>query len=556
MTVKRTLAAVAAGSILTMTVASCAESQREAGSSGSNGTGGGTFTFGAAGAPKLFDPFYASDGETFRVSRQLMEGLVAFKPGTADPGPGLAKDWTPSADGLSWTFNLQEGVKFHDGTDFNADAVCKNFERWFAQTGAGQSDGVSTYWIENFGGFKDGKKPSLYKSCIAKDAKTADVTLTRVTSKFPAILGLPAFSMQSPTAMTKYNSNAVKVQGEGFQYSEYALKHPTGTGPFVFEAYDAANKTVTLKRNEDYWADKAKPEKVVFKIIPDENARRQELQAGSIQGYDFPKPSDWQSLRDAGNNVMVRPAFNILYLGFNANTNPKLKDLRIRQAIMHAINREQIVKTQLPEGAKAATQFIPDTVMGYNTKLRVPPYDKAKATELLTDAGAAGMTLNVWYPSEVTRPYMPAPQAIFEAIRTDLEAVGIKVNPVTKPWNGGYIEQVDAGKASAFMLGWTGDYNTADNFIGTFFANTTNRFGTKNYPWGADLVTQLNAADGEKNEAKRKTRYEDINAKLVTEYLPGVPISHSPPAMVVAKNVSGITPSPLTDEEFSGVTLT
>ncbi len=556
MSVRRTVAVLAAATLLATGLSACAESKRDTTAGATGGAAAkDTFTFGAAGAPKVLDPFYATDGETFRVARQQFEGLVAFKPGTADPDKtanGLATDWKSTPDGLTWTFTLREGVKFSDGTDFNADAVCKNFERMFGQT-TGQA--ASTYWTDNFGGYKDGKAPSLYSGCTAKDAKTAEIKLTRVTSKFPAILGLPSFYMQSPTAMDQYKANDVTAQGKGFQYNDYVTKHPTGTGPFVLDNYDEANKVITLKRNDNYWGEKAKIAKLVFKIIPDETARRQALEAGSIQGYDFPNPVDWAALKSAGNNVMVRPAFNLMYLGFNANTNPLLKNLKVRQAIMMAINREQIVKTQLPDAAKAATQFIPDTVAGYNKSLPVPEYNPDKAKQMLAEAGAANMTLDVWYPSEVTRPYMPAPQKIFEAIKADLEKVGIKVNTVTKPWAGGYIDQIDQQAASAFMLGWTGDYNTADNFIGTFFGKLNNRFGLQNYDFGPALVAAIKDADSTPDEAARTKKYEDLNAKIMTDYVPGVPISHAPPAMVVKSNISGITPSPLTDERFAGVTI-
>lgn len=379
--------------------------------------------------------------------------------------------------------------------------------------------------------------------------------LNRVTSKFPALLGLSSFAMQSPTAMDQYKANDVKAQGEGFVFSEYATKHPTGTGPLKFESYDQANGTISLARNEEYHGTKAKLSKLIFRIIPDESTRRQELQAGSIQGYDFPNPVDWEALKGEGHKVEVRPAFNVFYLGLNAKANPELKDLKVRQAIQHAINREQIVQTQLPEGAKAATQFIPETVAGYNKSLQVAPYDPEKAKQLLKEAGAEGLTLKFWYPSEVTRPYMPAPQRLYEAMRTDLEAVGIKVQPTTKPWNGGYLDQVDAGQAGAFFLGWTGDYNTADNFIGTFFGDTENRFKTSEYPWGEDLSAALKDADGTVDEAERAKKYEDINAKIMQEYLPAIPISHSPPAIALAKGVEGVTPSPLTDEKFDQVTV-
>lgn len=558
MTRTRSLAALAASSILVLSLGACAQSQREGGTSGGSTAGGGdnaTFTFGAAGAPKVFDPFYATDGETFRISRQIFQGLVGFKPGTADVEPALATEWTPSADGLTWTFKLKEGVKFHDGTEFNADAVCKNFERMYGQEGAGATAAVSQYWTDNFGGFKDGKAESLYKGCMVKDPTTVDLQITRATSKFPALLGLSSFSMQSPTAMDQYKANDVKAQGEGFIFNDYAMKHPTGTGPMKFESYDQANGTITLVRNDDYYGTKAKLSKLVFRVIPDEATRRQELQAGGIQGYDFPNPVDWQALEGEGNQIMVRPAFNLLYLGLNATTNPELKDLKVRQAIQYAINREQIVKSQLPENATAATQFIPDTVAGYDKNLQVAAYDPEKAKALLKEAGAEGMTLNFWYPSEVTRPYMPAPQRLYDAMRSDLEKVGIKVKPTTKPWNGGYLDQVDAGQAGAFLLGWTGDYNTADNFIGTFFGDTENRFKTSNYPWGKELSAQLKEADGIVDEAARAKKYEEINAKIMQEYLPAIPISHSPPAIVLAKGVSGVTPSPLTDEKFDQVTV-
>ncbi|MGH8966428.1 MAG: ABC transporter substrate-binding protein, partial [Actinomycetes bacterium] len=133
---RRILPAFAAGA-LALSLASCgAESER--------GSGGSTLTFGAAGAPSTFDPFYATDGETFRVTRQMFEGLLGIKPGTAEVEPELATDWTSNKDGTEWTFTLREGVTFHDGTAFNADAVCANFERMFDQNEAGQV--AAEYW--------------------------------------------------------------------------------------------------------------------------------------------------------------------------------------------------------------------------------------------------------------------------------------------------------------------------------------------------------------------------------------------------------------------------
>ena len=558
-----------------VTLASCASSDRDSSSSASNNGGassqGGaagdssapaaegsdTFIFGTEGAPSMFDPLYATDGATFKITRQMTEGLVQYKPGTADLEPGLAESWEPSTDGLTWTFKIRQGVKFHDGTPLDAAAVCYNMERMYTQTGGGATK--AEYWINNFGGFKDEKnedgtpKESLYSGCTAPDAATAVITVTRVTSKFPNILGLPTFTIQSPTALKQYDANNVTASGDSFTFPAYALEHPTGTGPFKFSKYDTANGTVELVRNDDYWRDKAKLSTLIFKIIPDESARKQELQAGTIDGYDLPNPGDWTELSAAGFQVEIRPAFNVLYVGFNPKNNPALLDLRVRQAVAYALNRPEIVNSQLPEGAEVALNFYPKSVDGWTEQVTQYNYDPEKAKSLLAEAGQSALTLNFWWPTEVTRPYMPSPKDIFQAAKADLEAVGITVNETSKPWNGGYLDGVEAQDADAFLLGWTGDYNTPDNFIGNFFSDPMGRFGTQYYEWGTTLAQELITADSEPDAAKRTSLYEELNKKLLGEYLPGVPVSHSPAALVVAADVQGVVPSPLTDERFVSV---
>ncbi len=557
--INRKVAAVAGSAALALVLASCAESERASDSGGGSESGGSEgasdaqFIFGAAGAPTTFDPFYASDGETFRVTRQIFENLIGIEEGGSEAVPELAKSWEGTEDGLTWTFELQDGVKFHDGTDFNAEAVCANFERWYTQNEVGQNDAVTAYWASDFGGFKGGEE-SLYESCEATDEMTATVKVTRSTGKFPMVLSQSSYAMQSPTAMEKYNANEVKQQGEGFVFPEYATSHPTGTGPFQFESYDDANGTITLTRFEDYWGEKAGVQKLIFRVIADETSRRQELEAGTINGYDLPNPVDWASLEEAGNQVLLRDPFNILYLGLNPVANEELTDDLVRQALYMAIDREQLVDSQLPDGAEVATQFVPPTIAGYNESLQPVEYDPDAAEQLLADAGMEDLSLDLWYPTQVTRPYMPDPQRIYEAVKSDWEDVGITVNPVAKPWAGGYLDGIQQSQAPAYFLGWTGDYNSADNFLGAFFSGADNSFGTSEYPWGEELQTRLREADAEPDEDKRVELYQELNASIM-EWLPGLPISHSPPAIVVGPNVEGLVPSPLTAENFATVTI-
>ena len=545
----RKSAPLAAAAAVALALSACAESERD--DSGSGGDASGTFTFGAAGAPEVFDPFYATDGETFRITRQIFEGLVEVEPGSAELGPGLATEWEPSEDGKDWTFTLREGVTFSDGEPLDAEAVCANFERMADQNEAAQS-GPAEYWAYTMGGFGE---DALYDGCEAEDEQNVVISVKRATSKFPALLSLSSFAIQSPKALEEGNANDVQTQGEGFVYPDNS-SNPVGTGPYLFEEYDEANKTVTIVRNDDYWGEKAQNAEIVFKIIPDESTRRQELEAGSIDGYDLPNPVDWQGLEDAGNTVEIRDAFNILYMGFNPEANPALKDVKVRQAINYAIDRESLVKSQLPEGAAAASQFMPEAVSGYNSDLEPYPHDVDKAKELLAEAGAEDLTLQFAYPSQVSRPYMPNPQKLHEAIANNLEEAGITVEATTQPWNGGYLDNVDAGKYDAWLLGWTGDYDSADNFVGTFFGNAkANDFHTIAGGFGEELSAALQEADSTVDEDERATKYEELNQKIAEEYVPGAPISHSPPAIVVGEDVEGLVTSPLTAEHFASVTV-
>jgi peptide/nickel transport system substrate-binding protein len=551
----RRLLAAAIAAALATSLAACAQSAREGGEGGGAGATGGTLVFGAPGAPDMFDPIFAQDGENFRPARQMFDTLITYEQGSAELAPGLATSWTPSENGTVWTFKLREGVRFHDGTPFNAEAVCFNFNRWFnLPNAAAQSQAV--YYSDTFEGYAnnqiEGVGEPVYNSCSAPDPSTAVIRLNRAKGAFPAAFGLTSLSISSPTALQQYNADQLEQSGEAFTYSSYANEHPTGTGPFKFESFDRTANTVTLVRNDDYWGEKAKLDRLIFRIIPDENARKQELQAGTIQGYDLPNPADWEQLRNDGFNVLVRPPFNILYLGINQKNNPALRDIRVRQAIAHALDRESLVRNQLPEGAVVATQFIPDTVDGYAPDLAPIPYDPDRARALLAEANATNLTVNFYYPTEVTRPYMPNPTNIFTTLAENLRQVGITVNPVAQPWNGGYLDSVTVnGTTDLHLLGWTGDYNDAGNFIGNFFGRPKPDFG-QNDP---AMYKEIAAADATVDPEAHASAYEQVNRDIMEKYLPAVPISSSPPALVVAENVQGLIPSPLTDERFLTVTV-
>ncbi|MEV4758910.1 ABC transporter substrate-binding protein [Micromonospora sp. NPDC049559] len=545
--------AVAAAAAMVAGAAGCAQSDRDKDSGGAKT--GGTFIFAGAGDPKNFDPIFNDDGESLRVIRQVYETLVTHKPGTAEVTGGLAESWEHDSTGKVWTFHLRKGVKFQDGTAFNAAAVCFNFDRWYNMKGsAAQSQMI--YYTDVFGGFAKNEAEtagkSIYEKCEAKDDATAVLTLNTYKGAFPGAFALTSLSIASPEALKKYDADKVVQNGDSFEYSAFANEHPVGTGPFTFGGWDKAKGEITLNRYADYWGEKAKVDKTIIKIIKDETTRKQELRAGTVQGIDFPAPADQKALAGEGFQVLPRPAFNILYLGINEK-NPKLKDLRVRQAIAYALNRQQLVQTKGPAGASVADQFAPNTVLGYAPDVQKYDYNPEKAKQLLAEAGAQNLTLNFYFPPDVTRPYMPNPQEIANVLSNDLQAVGIKVNAVPRPWNGGFKDDVQQfGKQDLHILGWTGDYNDPSNFTGTFFGRAKVEFGTQGM---TEMFDAISKADATVDDAAKKAAWEQVNRDLMSKWLPAVPIWNAPPAIVVTKDVKGLVPSPLTAEEFNTVTV-
>jgi peptide/nickel transport system substrate-binding protein len=544
--------AVAAIALLAMGAAACGGGSSTKSSSSSSGSNS-ALVFGSSADPKTLDAAYVNDGESFRPIRQIFEGLVTTKQGGTDVVPALAESWQPSADGITWTFNLRKGVKFQDDTAFNAAAVCFNFDRWYNFKGIQQSSSISYYWNTVFGGFAKNDDPklgvSLYKSCQAKDDNTAVFALTSPSSTFLSGLTLPAFSIASPDALKKYNADEIGGSASSPSFSsQFGTAHPIGTGPFKFSSWNRNDKLV-LERNDAYWGDKAKLARVIFKPIADGNGRRQALQSGEIQGYDLVAPGDIGQLKSAGYQILERPAFNVGYIGFNQAKAP-MDNQNFRQAIAYALNRDALVKAKYPEGAEVATQFQPPTLFGSSTSVPTYNYDPAKAKTLLANSGVTNPTVEFWYPTGVSRPYMPDPAANFQAFKADLEAVGIKVTPKSAPWSPDYLSAVESGNAQMYLLGWTGDFGDPDNFIGTFFRQKLPEWGFDN----TKIRDDLEKARVETDLGKRTTEYKAINDEIMT-FLPGVPYVHTKPALAFAKNVKGFVPSPVQEELFSLVTL-
>ena len=512
---------------------------------------GGTLVFAGAADPVVLDGALVSDGESLRAIDQMFEGLVTLEPGGTEVVPGLAESWDASADGRTWTFNLRDGVTFHDGEPFNAEAVCFNFDRWYNFKGPFQLESATYYWQTVFGGFSDGKDPSLYRSCEAIDERTVRLNLTKGSASFLGALALTNFTFASPKALQEFGADEGTVDEEtGFRPTgTYGTQHPTGTGPFKFESWTRGDRLVMV-RNDDYWGEKPSIERLIFRPIPDNAARLQALQSGEIQGYDLVEPQDIATIEgDENLQILDRPAFNVAYVGINQAHEP-LDQLPVRQAIAHALNREEVVTNFYAGRGEVAHEFMPPSLEGYAEDVMKYDFNPNRARQLLQQAGAANAEITFCYPTDVSRPYMPDPKRNFEAFAADLRDVGLRITPRAAPWSPDYLGLADEGRCPLYLLGWTGDYGDPDNFIGTFFQTEQSAWGFDN----PEIFRLLDRAEAETDEAQRFQLYEDAN-RTIMEFLPGVPYVHTRPALAFHSSVQGYRPSPVSLEPFSIVTI-
>jgi peptide/nickel transport system substrate-binding protein len=524
---------------------------------GDEGGSGGTLVFAGASDPVALDAALVSDGESIRVITQIFETLIALAPGTTDLEPGLATEWELNDDATVYTFTLREGVKFHDGTDFNAEAVCFNFDRWYNFKGPLQSASASYYWQSFFGGYAQNESEdlseSLYKSCEATDETTAVITLTKPSASMLGALTQQAFSIASPKALEEFEADAGTVDEEtGFKPTgTFGTEHPIGTGPFKFESWTRGDRIV-LSRNDDYWGEKAKLDELIIRPIGDNAARLQALQNDEIQGYDLVEPQDVPTIEGDDNlKVLDRPAFNVAYVTINQAQKP-MDQLEVRQAVAYGLDREAVVNNFYGGRAEVAKQMMPPEVMGYADDVTEYTYDPEKSKELLRQAGLTlPVEIDFWYPTDVSRPYMPDPKRNFEGLAASLNKAGFKVTPHSAPWSPDYLGRVDEGTAGHLnLIGWTGDFADPDNFIGVFFQSFSPQFGFRN----PELFNLLDQGEAESDEAAREKIYQDAN-RLIMDFLPAVPYAHSKPALGFRADIEGYEPSPTTNESFATVSI-
>ena len=350
--------------------------------------------------------------------------------------------------------------------------------------------------------------------------------------------------------MKKYGADQGELRnGTFYPTGTYAFSHPTGTGPFKFKSWTVGQK-VELDRNNAYWGKKPKIGRVIVRPISNNTARVQALQTGEINGADLIQPQDIPTIKKNKNlRLLNRPSFNVAYVTINQAHAPFNK-LAVRQAIAYGLDRASVVKSFYAGRGRVAQEFMPPQLFGWTNKVPKYPYNPTKAKALLRKAGLTlPVPIDFWYPTNVSRPYMPNPQLNFQAFSASLEKSGFKVTPHSAPWRPDYVKHVNDGTAGDInLIGWTGDFGDPDNFLGTFFKTYSPQFGFKN----PKIFSVLQKAAAETNYKRRIKLYQQANV-LIMKFLPGVPYAHSTPALAFQKKVRGYKPSPVGTDPFAPV---
>lgn len=516
---------------------------------------GGTLIFGSASDPATLDAILIQDGESFRIAQQIYETLIKLKPGSAsDLEPGLASSWEASSDGKTYTFHLQTGVKFADGTPFDADAAVYNVNRWKNLATALQGDDY--YDITVFGGYGP---DSLIQDVKKIDDATFSMTLKTAKSDFLTAMTLAPFAMQSPTALKQHNADL----GSKDPKNDYWQKAPTGTGPFMFTGDFVPGDHYTIVKNPNYWdsAHQAYLDKIIFKPIAEAANRLTALKSGTVDAIDFVDANQVNDIKsDSTLQLLTRPPLAIGKLGFNQTQKP-FNDIKVREAVAYAIDKQSLVDAFFPNGAgKVADSDLIDNMPAYEPNQTITGYDQQKAKDLLSQSSCpAPCKVDFWYPDSVSRPYMVDPKGEFEAIRQMLEAVGFQVNPNHKPWRGGYLTDEANGKYPMFFIGWIYDYADPADGPGLFYATSTADCNGKKYStphnceFGEDnpaVAAAMAKAIAEPDPTTRTQDWKDA-MKLINADVPIVPLVWAGSFLAMSASVQGYVPSPTQSEYFN-----
>jgi ABC-type transport system substrate-binding protein len=392
------------------------------------------------------DPQVGYDWQNWSVIKSIFDGLMDYKPGTTELEPDLAESYAVSDDGLTYTFKLRDGVKFHNGRAMTSADVKYSFDRAVSPTT--QSPGGGYFgMILGYDEVAGGKATSL-SGIETPDDKTVIFKLSRPDATFLHLMAIN-FGYIVPRE---------EVEKAGADWG----KKPVGTGAFKFVEW-APGQNIKLERNKDYFrAGVPYLDNVTFEFGQDPTVAVLRLKKGEVDivGDGLPPAQFTEVMADPANKdlIAVGDQLHTGYLTMNV-TQPPFDNLKVRQAVNMAINKERIVRL-INNRAVPATQALPPAMPGYNTANKGYAYDPEGAKKLLAEAGVGEISTELYAMNVDPNP------RIAQSIQQDLAAVGIKAE-IRSLAQAEVISAGGAGKAPMIWSGgmaWIADFPDPANF--------------------------------------------------------------------------------------------
>ena len=389
--------------------------------------------------------------------------------------------------------------------------------------------------------------------CVAGEGGAARLGISRIeavdelTVRFTLCAPDPAFTQK--LAVTNFSVNDSGWLAAAIADSSLATSM-NGTGPLALLAWGQGVQIV-LTRNDSYWGDRAASERVVIQWEPESAARLVQLRAGTVDAADNAAPTDEAAIAaDASLALLTREGFNTFYLNFNNRYAP-VNDVRVRQAIAQALDRQRILDLFYPSGSTLATHVPPCVIDGACVGDTWYAQDLAAARALLAEAGYSNgldLTLSL---RETPRAFLPDPVAVATDIQAQLAAIGIRVTLDVQE-AGGYIGKLLSGELrGASFSAALPDYPEAWNSLGIDFGSTSGPAHGDQYP---RLVALLDEAQRESDPVARASLFTQINNEIRTQ-VPVVPIANGASLIAARAAVRGLVASPVAMERFSAVSV-
>lgn len=459
------------------------------------------------------DPWQAEDQYSTEIAVNVFEGLVRFKKNSTVVEPCLATSWSIKEGGKRWLFTLRRGVKFHDGTPFNAQSVLYSFQRRLAKD-------QTLYKRLSF-------LFSFITSIRSSDPYSVEITLDRPYAPFLVALTDSAAFVVPPSARSS----------GGFR--------PIGTGPFRFLSW-AKGKSLILTRNPVYWGGARTVERIIFKVMPFSDGRLLQIKNGSADMVRIQSGKEFEELSGRGDIAILKnPSIDIHYLGFNTRKKP-FDRKEVRAAFLHIINKANMVKKIFQNMAEPAYSSLPLLLQPGGTVEPQESFDPELARALLKQAGLAnGFTCTLYFLDG-----QEGVQEIVDLLAVQARKIKVTIKKIKLPYSE-LVNVADRGEHDMLIMGW-GTSPDPDFFLYplfTFSPGNRNRFFYEN----PELTRLLDEGKTTLNVQKRNRIYREATA-ILNRDIPWIPLFHLIDFMACSQKVGGLGFTPLGQAVFRDVT--